>query len=147
MEEKINSPKVKRSLSKVILDNFSIKQFVWLFLSLIFLLGGLIILVFGLIGDYAPSNIGKTFSTASLAISAAFHFGLTLTWLGVFFLLLGGLIFAIVLSISSKTDDRAKEREARRSQRRRALSSADDKIVIDANVVNASLVNDNKETK
>ncbi len=141
MQETNNKTNKKRTLR----SQFTTKQYIAFLIGILFLVVGIVCTVLGLIGDYADSTIAKPFSGASAALVSAFHFGLTLTWLGVFFVLVGALIFALSLSFASKNEDRNNEREARRKQRLEAMENSD--VIIDATAVIGSTVSESKVDK
>lgn len=141
MQETNNKTNKKRTLR----SQFTTKQYIAFLIGILFLVVGIVCTVLGLIGDYADSTIAKPFSGASAALVNAFHFGLTLTWLGVFFVLVGALIFALSLSFASKNEDRNNEREARRKQRLEAMENSD--VIIDATAVIGSTVSESKVDK
>lgn len=101
------------------------------------ILASLILIVCGLIGDYVfiPNNV---FENANDALTSAFGFGLTLTWLGVFLLIIGAIVIAITLMLSSNTEEREAEKELRKSERLSALKQARKEMVVDVNVTTAA---------
>lgn len=117
----------------------TVGQVIALSFGLASLFAGLILTVLGLIGDYGPhKNVLKDVSDGMVS---ALHFGLTLTWLGVFFLLLGALVFALALSFIEKNDEREEEKKTRRKQRLEAIESSP--VVSEVKEVN-STVNEEK---
>lgn len=119
------------------IKGFTIKQFIFLIFGIILMLGGIAFLVCGLIGDYG-NFYNNPFESVSQNMVAFFHFGMTLTWFGVFLLLFGSLVFALSLSFSSKTEEREKEKEARKNERMKAFKEARKDIVIDIEQTSAT---------
>ena len=111
---------------------FTVKQFVWFLLGVLIAANALVFLVLGLIDDYAGIN-NSILTAPNTGMKEALG-GIGFTWFGVFTLILGTLIFSLVLSFSSKDDDREKEKLSRREQRLKAMreqQEKEQKVVID----------------
>lgn len=101
----------------------SAKQIVAFWIGVVLLVGAIVLVVLGLIGDYGARN--NPFKIANNSITNALHFPLTLTRIGVILLLVGSVIFALSLSFMSKAKEREAEKESRRKQRLEVLKSAE----------------------
>ena len=84
-------------------------------IGLFLMVSGLLLLIFGLIGDYGPRN--NPFTEANTSIASAVKFPLSLTWIGVIAILVGSLTFALSLNFMAKATEREAEKEVRRKQR------------------------------
>lgn len=103
------------------LSSFTIRDFVIFIFGLCVAAFGLILSILGLIDDY--TNIyGSILKTPNASMKSLMG-GVGFTWFGVMCVVFGAILVAITLSISSKGEDREKEKEARRNQRRQALST------------------------
>lgn len=101
----------------------SAKQIVAFWIGVVLLVGAIVLVVLGLIGDYGARN--NPFKIANNSITNALHFPLTLTRIGVILLLVGSVIFVLSLSFMSKAKEREAEKESRRKQRLEVLKSAE----------------------
>lgn len=118
----------KSAKKKNIFSSFSWKQLVWLFIGLAIIIMGIIFLIFGLIDDY--SGLSSTAFTAGNNGMKQALGGLDFKWFGVLSTILGAFIFAMSLSLSSKSEDRESEKAARREQRLKAMNENKDKQVV-----------------
>jgi len=110
------------------------KQNFVIILGILLMFGGLVLTIFGLIGEYGPRN--NPFYYGNSALSNAIK--LNLVWLGVLFLLLGSLLFALGLSSVAKGEEREKEKEARRKQR---LGVIDEDVIVDVETNESTIDN------
>ena len=135
-KDELNLNKAKKEV-KLSRYGFTPRQKIFMYIGGACILAALILIVCGLIGDYAffPNNVLKN---ASSAMSSALGFGLTLTWLGVFFLLLGAVIIAVTLMFSSNTEERETEKQLRKAERLSALKQARKDMVVDVNATTAA---------
>lgn len=124
---------ITKKEDKLYKGGFSLKQLIAFYIGCGFWGVGFIFLILGLIGDYADiaSNPFKTLSNYMVNF---FHFGLTMTWFGVLLLCVGAVIIAFSLSLSSKNEERVKERQMRKSERLEAIKKnlEESNVVIDA---------------
>jgi heme/copper-type cytochrome/quinol oxidase subunit 2 len=125
------------------INDFSIKQFVWFLLGITSRVGGATMLVFGLIGDYGDFA-NNFFADANAHLIALFHFGMSMTWFGVFLILLGALIIALALNFAARSEEREKEREVRRQERLKAFGDASNNLAID---IEQTTVIENRDEK
>ena len=105
-EVNINVTKKPVHLSR---RGFTYYQILLMYIGVGCLVAALTLLILGLIGDYVflPNNPLKDANDAMASACG----GLTLTWLGVAFLLLGALIVAITLALSENVEERETEKE------------------------------------
>lgn len=114
-KEYIPNNEKKESKLSLFFKTFTVKQLIWFILSLCLIAFSLTFIVLGLIDDntnfyYSPIEAPNTSMKEMMA-------GIGFTWFGVITLLLGTIILAFTLSLSSKIEDRYKEKEARRKER------------------------------
>ena len=110
----------------LIFHSFSVKQFISLIIGLLILLTGLSLIITHLVGDNL-AGVDKfaayyaDYRYALNQFNTVTHTTIGFLGWGIITLLLGSLIVAFALSLSTKTEERAKESEARKEARRRAL--------------------------
>ena len=134
-KDELNLNKSSKTLK--LYKGFTAKQFIFFIAGIIVFVAGLVCTVLGLIGDYAfiPNNI---FEGANDYLAGQLG-GITLTWLGVILVVIGGLVIALSLNFSSHTEEREKEKEERRKERIRSFKEAREKdVVIDISATSAS---------
>ena len=109
------------------LKSFSTKQLVWFIFGVLVALTGLAFLICGLIDDYA--DIKNSILTApNNGMRNALK--LSFTWFGVIVFAAGTIIYSVALSLASKSEDRAKEKETRREQRLKAMKEKNAGVVL-----------------
>jgi len=120
----------KKNSLKEFLHPFTVKQKIWFTIGSLFFLCGFVFLVLYIVEIalvVPPTN--NPILTADNAFKAwtKLNFGF-LVW-GIIALLLGALVLAIVLSVGSSTEDREKEKKARREARLKQMMEASAKPV------------------
>ena len=95
-------------------------EIVWIVLSSIVGLTGIVLAILGVVADYLPVKASENFLSGSEAyFEGIFH--LSFTWAGAILVIVAALIAAIFLSYFANKADREKERSIRREQRKRIL--------------------------
>ena len=124
---------------------FTLGQLFVLVIGASAMLCGLLLIIFGMIGEYVfiPINV---FKEANEAISNAVGFGLNLLWIGVIVLLIGSVVVALSLNISSHVEEREKEKKLRKNERILAFKEArkENNITIDTT---ATVIDSTSEEK
>ena len=123
----------------LVFHSFSVKQFISLILGALIGLTGLALIVTHLVGDNLAgvdkfAAYYQDYRFALNQFNTVTHTTLGFLGWGIIALLLGAVIVAIALSLSTRTEERAKENQARKEARRKALVT-NDTAAIEADVV------------
>ncbi|MDY2727984.1 MAG: hypothetical protein SOV26_03150 [Candidatus Onthovivens sp.] len=107
----------------LIFKTFSIKQFIWFILGIIVFGTGVGLLITYYVGEALPTRSPSynSFLNALNAFNSFTHTSFGFIGWGIILLLLGAIIIAVVLSLSSKVEDKERERQARKELRLQAL--------------------------
>ncbi len=95
-------------------------EIVWIVLSSIVGLTGIVLAILGIVADYLPVKASENFLSGSESYFEGI-FRLSFTWAGAILVIAAALIAAIFLSYFASKADREKERVIRREQRKRIL--------------------------
>lgn len=93
-------------------NEMSVKEFVWCCIATLIAVFGIILMVFGIIGDHIGGPLSQNFIK-----NAEANFPLNFRIWGVIFVLIGVAVLVIVLCVFARKADRELERTVRRQQR------------------------------
>jgi len=103
--------------------NFSKAEIIISVFNGLLILGGLVLIIFGLFADYLPiANIEDYNWSGQSTFASAMH--MSYRWFGLILFLAGTLLAVIFLNYFAKKSDTNNEREQRRAQRMKIISDS-----------------------
>lgn len=117
----------------LVFKTFTVKQFIWFVLGACFFLTGVALIIMYYLCEYLPygSHSYKVLNSALSTFNSGTHTTIGFIGWGIICFLLGALLITIVLSLSSKLEDREKERKARRELRLNSLRKNEDDAIVE----------------